>query len=146
VGYSTVWLAIAAEETDGCVTSCEWDEATLVTASSNLLAANLLHRVQLKHGEAIDFLSKQTGVWDFAFIDLWKGFYLPCFDTLVDEMAPRAMVVADNMLEPSELRALAAQYQARVRGEPGWRSIALDVGNGLEVSWRPADWFDIELR
>ena len=41
-----------------------------------------------------------SGPIDFVLLDLWKDFYIPCFDLFYPKLGGGAMVVADNMIFP----------------------------------------------
>jgi predicted O-methyltransferase YrrM len=56
------------------------------------------------------------------------------FELLYPKLAPGAIIVADNMLQPESARPHANAYRERVRAAPGMSSVLLSVGNGLEVS------------
>jgi predicted O-methyltransferase YrrM len=67
-------------------------------------------------------------------VDLWKDLYVPVWDALQGKLAPGAIVVADNMIEPESARVHAQAYRERVRASAQVTSILLNVGNGLEIS------------
>jgi predicted O-methyltransferase YrrM len=125
-GYSTTWLAEAAREVDGRVTSLELHRAKTDYAQRQL--------EQFRIGDALAALAELPGPFDFALIDLWKDLYVPVFDLLHPKLAPGAIIVADNMLQPESARPHARAYRERVRAAPDMSSVLLDVGNGLEVS------------
>jgi predicted O-methyltransferase YrrM len=133
-GYSTTWLAEAAREVDGRVTSLELHRAKTDYAQRQLERAGLARFVQFRIGDALAALAELPGPFDFALIDLWKDLYVPVFDLLHPKLAPGAIIVADNMLQPESARPHARAYRERVRAAPDMSSVLLDVGNGLEVS------------
>jgi predicted O-methyltransferase YrrM len=133
-GYSTTWLAEAAREVDGRVTSLELHRAKTDYAQRQLERAGLGRFVQFRVGDALAALAELPGPFDFALIDLWKDLYVPVFELLHPKLAPGAIIVADNMLQPESARPHARAYRARVRAAPEMSSVLLDVGNGLEVS------------
>ena len=133
-GYSTVWLAEAARAVGGKVTSLELRAAKTEYATSQLARASLEDRVEFRIGDAVSSLGDLTGPFDFVLIDLWKDLYVPVFERLYPKLAPGALVVADNMLEPESARTHAQAYRERVRATPAMTSILLVVGNGIELS------------
>jgi predicted O-methyltransferase YrrM len=56
------------------------------------------------------------------------------FELLYPKLAPGAIIVADNMLQPESARPHAEAYRERVRAAADMSSVLLAVGNGLEVS------------
>jgi predicted O-methyltransferase YrrM len=66
-GYSTMWLAWAAQQTEGRVISIEHDAAKQAMAAANLQRAGLSEMVTLCLGDATEVLSELTGPFDFVF-------------------------------------------------------------------------------
>jgi predicted O-methyltransferase YrrM len=133
-GYSTVWLAEAARAIEGTVISLELRAAKTEYAHAQLARAQLERFVEFRIGDALASLAALGGPFDFVLLDLWKDLYVPVFELLHPKLAPGAIIVADNMLQPESARAHARAYRERVRAAPGMSSVLLAVGNGLEVS------------
>jgi predicted O-methyltransferase YrrM len=133
-GYSTVWLAEAARAIDGKVISLELRAAKTEYARAQLARAQLERFVEFRVGDALASLAQLPGPFDFVLLDLWKDLYVPVFEQLHPKLAPGAIVVADNMLQPEGARPHAQAYRERVRHAPEMTSVLLAVGNGLEVS------------
>lgn len=136
-GYSTVWLSDAARETDGRVQTLEIAPNKQAYARAMLTKARLVDRVDFHQGNALELLPKLAAQIDFVLIDLWKDLYVPCLELLVPKLAPGAILVADNMLQPREAREDALAYRRAVRRLPGVSSVLLPIGSGLEVSRMP---------
>jgi predicted O-methyltransferase YrrM len=122
-GYSTVWLADAARATSGRVHSLE-----------RLARAGLADYVEFHVGSALDLLPRLAGPFDFVLVDLWKNLYCPCLELFHPKLAPGALVVADNMLQPATARADAMAYQELVRRKGDMDSVMLPIGSGIELS------------
>ena len=133
-GYSTTWLAEAARAIGGRVISLEHRPAKTEYARAQLARAQLEVCVEFRVGDALDSLAQLAGPFDFVLIDLWKDLYVPVFERLYPKLAPGAIIVADNMLQPESARPHARVYQERVRAAGDMSSVLLAVGNGLEVS------------
>jgi predicted O-methyltransferase YrrM len=133
-GYSTTWLAEAARTICGKVISLELQAAKTEYALGQLRRAGLAEFVQFRVGDALASLAELSGPFDFVLIDLWKDLYVPVWDALQSKLAPGAIVVADNMLEPASARAHAQVYRERVHATAQVSSVLLNVGKGLEVS------------
>ena len=133
-GYSTVWLAEAARAVGGKVISLELRAAKTQYATAQLARAGLDDRVEFLIGDALSSLDGHAGPFDFVLIDLWKDMYVPVFERLYPKLAPGALIVADNMLEPESARVHAQAYRERVRAAPAMTSVLLAVGNGIELS------------
>ena len=134
-GYSTVWLAEAARENGGRVTSLDLVADKQVFAKGMLGKCGLADYAQFISGDAVDILKRLDGPFDFVLVDLWKDLYVACFDLLYPKrLAPGALLVADNMLQPVGAREDANAYRRRVRGSKDMESVLLSVGQGLEIS------------
>jgi len=133
-GYSTTWLAEAARAIGGKVISLELRAAKVEYARAQLARAQLESCVEFRIGDALESLAQLPGPFDFVLIDLWKDMYVPVFERLYPKLAPGAIIVADNMLQPESTRADARAYRERVHAAADMSSVLLAVGNGLEVS------------
>lgn len=133
-GYSTVWLADAARAVSGRVHSFELSQAKVDYARERLARAGLADYVEFHVGSALDLLPQLAGPFDFVLVDLWKNLYRPCFELFHPKLAPGALVVADNMLEPPTARADAMAYQEHVRRKGDMDSVLLPIGSGVELS------------
>jgi predicted O-methyltransferase YrrM len=133
-GYSTIWLAEAARAVGGTVISLELRATKTEYAGAQLARAQLAGLVEFRIGDALASLAQLPGPFDFVLLDLWKDKYVPVFELLYPKLAPGAIIVADNMLQPESARPHAEAYRERVRAAADMSSVLLAVGNGLEVS------------
>ena len=132
VGYSTLWLAEAARETGGKVVTIDNNPDKHAQAREHLTQAGLDGQAELITGDAVESIGSLTGAIDFVLLDCERSDYISSFDAVHPKLAPGGLVVADNMTFPASEHARA--YQAHVRGTPGYRSIMLPIGNGIELS------------
>ncbi len=133
-GYSTLWLAEAAQSVGGKLITLEIHPEKQQHSRQSIARAGLASSVDFRLGEARELISQLPGPFDFVLLDLWKDLYIPCFDLFYPKLSTGAIVVADNMLYPELTRAQALEYRAHVRTKPHIDSILLAVGGGLEVS------------
>ena len=133
-GYSTVWLAEAAQATRGKVISLEIHEEKQEHARVSIEKAGLGGSVDFRLGDARDSIAGLTASIDFVLLDLWKDLYVPCFDLFYPKLRPGALIVADNMIFPESSREHAEAYRKHVRTRSGMQSVLLPVGSGIELS------------
>jgi len=133
-GYSTVWLAEAVRAVGGKVISLELRAEKTEYAGERLRRAGLADYVEFRVGDALESLAQLRGPFDLALIDLWKNLYVPVFALLHPRLAPGALVIADNMLEPASARPHAQAYRHAVHVARDMSSVLLPVGNGIELS------------
>ncbi len=133
--YSTIWLADAARETGGRVTTLELNPDKVKLARANLARAGLADRVDLLEGRAAETLATLPGPFDFVFLDADRPNYLTYLDLVVPRVATRGLIVADNVTSHAEeLRP----YLARVKSHPALFSVTVPIGNGEEISLKLA--------
>jgi predicted O-methyltransferase YrrM len=133
-GYSTVWLADAARAVHGKVISLELKAEKTEYAAGQLARAGLAEFVEFRVGDALESLAALAGPFDLVLIDLWKNLYVPVFELLHPKLAPGALVIADNMIEPASARPHAQAYRHAVHVARDMSSVLLPVGNGIELS------------
>lgn len=129
--FSTIWLADAARENGGRVTTLELNPDKVTMARQNLARAGLSDRVEIIVGSARDTLRDLPGPFDFVFLDADRPSYLTYLELVVPKLVPRGLLVADNVISHAgELR----DYLARVKAHPTLFSVTVPIGNGEEVS------------
>jgi predicted O-methyltransferase YrrM len=133
-GYSTLWLADAAQAVGGTVHTFEVSQAKSSYARERIERAGLDGAVEFCVGDALDGIAALSGPIDLVLIDLWKDLYIPCFDLVYPKLSRSAFVVADNMLIPEMTRPDAEVYRQHVRTKAGITSVLLPIGSGIEVS------------
>jgi predicted O-methyltransferase YrrM len=133
-GYSTIWLAEAARETDGVVVSLEMRQEKVDYARQMLERAGLAEYVSFIVGDARATLNSLDLKFDLVLLDLWKDLYVRCFDMVLPKLNPGAIIVADNMLYPESTRPQAELYRVHVRTRHDIDSVLLPVGSGIEVT------------
>jgi predicted O-methyltransferase YrrM len=131
-GYSGIWLADAARETGGRLTTMELQDYKSAHAREMSTKAGLADHVDFKVGDAVKMIGEMPDGIDFVLVDLWKDLYVPCLEAFYPKLNPGAIIVADNMIRPGgdEVK----RYGERVRAMPKIDSVLLPVGSGLEVS------------
>jgi predicted O-methyltransferase YrrM len=131
-GYSTLWLAHAAWQAKGEVTTIEKHAYKSAYARDMAERARLDTVIRFHVDDALECIGRMEGPFDFVFIDLWKELYVSTLEALLPKLTSGAIVVADNMLRPSS-EAVSA-YASLVRSMPGVRSLTIPVGTGVEIS------------
>lgn len=133
-GYSTIWLAEAARKTGAKVISLDLIPEKQQYARDSLTRTGLLDFVEFRLGDARDSISAMKENVDFVLLDVWKVFYIECFDRFYPKLNPGAFIAADNMIQPEFSLPDTLKYQAHVRSKPDIQSMLLPVGSGIELS------------
>src|SRR5262249_21185312 len=131
--YSTIWLADAARETGGRVTTLEANPRKAELARENLARAGLADRVQIVEGRAVDTLPGLPGPFDLVFLDADRQSYAAYLELTVPKLVRGGLLVADNVSSHAEE---LADYLARVKSHPDLFSVTIPVGKGEEIAFK----------
>jgi len=128
-GYSTIWLADAAEAVDGTVLSLEIEAERTAQAADNLRHAGVADRVELRTEDAAEALrSFADGSFDLIFLDAERPLYAGYWPELIRVMRPNALLVVDNTL--SHAKELV-EFSELVYASPEVTSTLVTVGAGV---------------
>ncbi len=131
-GYSTIWLADAAQSTGGHVLSVELDPGRTELARANLVAADLEDRVELRTEDAGAVLAGAgDGAWEFVFLDAERPAYPGYLPDLLRTLAPRGVLAIDNV--QSHAHELV-EFTALIEREPHLTQTVVPVGAGLRLA------------
>jgi predicted O-methyltransferase YrrM len=130
IGYSTLWLADAAEATGGSVVSVEIDQARSAEARANLGRAGL--KASLIVGDAGVFL-RESGdrSWDLIFLDAERPAYAGYWPDVLRALAPGGLVAVDNVISHAEQ---VEELLALMAAEPAVTSTQVPIGAGLQLA------------
>src|SRR4030095_4104490 len=96
-GYSTLWLADAAREIGGSVTTVELAEYKIGLASANFARSGLSPLIKLVHDDAGDFLPRRgPSAYDLIFLDSERSKYPQWWPRLRRTLRPGGLFVVDN--------------------------------------------------
>ena len=129
-GYSTIWLADAAQQSGGRVTSIDLDPERTAIAAENLERAGLA--AELLSGDAGDALRHASdGAWDLIFLDAERSAYADYWPHLLRALrADGGLLAVDNVLSHADE---VAELTALVEAERSVRSCTLPCGAGLRL-------------
>jgi predicted O-methyltransferase YrrM len=133
-GYSTIWLADAAEANGGRVVSVDVDRTRTDLARESLLGAGLETRVELRTEDAGLTLSQSAdSAWDFIFLDSERPAYPGYVSDLVRTLAPAGILAVDNVLShENEL----VEFTALIEAQEDLTQTVVPVGAGLRLAVR----------
>lgn len=149
IGYSTIWLARAAQKTGGHVTTIDLNKERSDRALIYFERAGLLSSITTLKGDARKILPTLESKFDFVFIDAAKGEYLEYLNLIYPLIAPEGLLIVDNVLFRGWVvpgSAFAPKYDRMVSGlrkflqdlcgNPEFSSSVLPFGDGISVSRR----------
>ncbi|MFZ5493110.1 MAG: O-methyltransferase [Pseudomonadota bacterium] len=107
-GVSTLYLAAAARDGGGHLTTTEAHPDKCRALRANLAEAGVADCVTLLEGDALLTLADLPGPVDLLLLDGWKSLYLPVLRLLEPSLAQNALVLADNVDHEAAQDYLAA--------------------------------------
>lgn len=129
-GYSAIVLGASVQEHGGTVFTIERDGSVAEEAKANVADAGLQDVVTVLPGSAYKMLRDLEGPWDLAFLDATKQEYVGYLERVLPKLAPKALLVADNMLSHADE---LSDFRALVDAESQLEATILQVGAGLLV-------------
>jgi predicted O-methyltransferase YrrM len=131
--YSTIWLAWSLTPVDGQMISIDGNPDKHTLARENLRRANLLDRVELRTGDAIEIVRRLSGPFDFVFLDADRRMFPEVMQILLPKLAPKVLVIADNVLSHAED---IAEYLKLISNLADFQHTIAPVGKGLSIAYR----------
>ena len=129
-GYSTIWLAEAAKQNNGKITTIEVSEHKVLMALDNFRRAKLKN-IRIVQGDALREIPKLKEKFDFLFLDAVKEDYIKYFRLAYGKLAKNAVIVADNAIM---FEKYMNDYLNYVRNNKNLRSVLIPIGSGVEFS------------
>ncbi|MEM7271988.1 MAG: class I SAM-dependent methyltransferase [Actinomycetota bacterium] len=96
-GLGTIYLAAAAKDNGGHVTTSEIEPNKCRVAAENLDRAGLTDHVTILEGDALETLADIEPGIDLLFLDGWKDLYNDILDLLLPRLRTGAIVIGDNV-------------------------------------------------
>ena len=143
IGYGALLLARGAPE--AVVTTIDRDETMHERAREFLRRGEVLERVELLRGEALDVVEGLDGPFELAYVDAEKAEYRRYLDRILPRLAVGGLMLFDNLLwggrvaEPPEdeedpdADALRA-FNAYLMMHPQLQAQVLPLGDGLGLA------------
>jgi len=133
-GYSTLWLAWAAKELGGRVTTVELSEYKRELAARTFERSGLADTITQVQGDAGGILAwGETGAYDLVFLDSERGEYVDWWPDLKRALRPGGLLVVDNATSHA---AEMEPFMALVRADGAFTTCLATVGNGEFMATR----------
>jgi predicted O-methyltransferase YrrM len=128
-GYSTIWLADAAEAVGGRVLSLEMLPERSAAAAQHLRDAGLADVVELRTQDAAEALAHfEAESWDFVFLDAERPAYAGYWPDLVRVLASPGLLAVDNVVSHADE---VAEFRALVDFDERVTSSLVPIGAGV---------------
>lgn len=139
-GYSALCLAEGLPK-DGKLVTLDVNEELAAKVRGYFAESPYAAQMEMKIGDAADFIPALEGPFDLVFIDADKENYSRYFDLVMDKMAKGGLIIADNVLWSGkvveELKANDEKTQAlldfnqKIQNDPRVENVLLPVRDGL---------------
>lgn len=127
-GYSTLWLAEAARDIGGSVTTVELSPFKIGLASENFARSGLTPFITSLHDDAGRVLERtEDGAFDLIFLDSERPEYPGWWPHLQRVLRPGGLLVVDNATSHPEQMA---PFVALVKADARFTTSLVPVGNG----------------
>ncbi|MDS7933001.1 O-methyltransferase [Acinetobacter sp. V91_7] len=128
-GYSTLWLAEAAQATGGQVTTVEIDAKRSAEAKRHVAELELSEIVQFWVGDAADYLKEAQDTFDFILLDAERNAYENYWPDLKRLIKPKGgVLIIDNVISHA---AEVKSFLELIKNDQNFMSSILPVGAGL---------------
>lgn len=147
VGYSAICFSKFLED-GGTIDTIEREEERVIKAKENIKKAEVVDKINIHFGDAVEILPTFEGKYDMIFIDAAKGKYPFFLSHALRLLADDGIILADNVLykgyvmsdynkhkQRTAVRNLR-EYIKEVTENPNLETEILEVGDGLAVSIR----------
>lgn len=138
-------LAMAAAlPAGGRVVTLELDADNAAVARRHIAGSPMGDRIELIEGDARQTLPRLPGPFDLVWIDAWKADYPHYLHLVVPKLAPRGIIVADNLFRDGATLPPASDdegtrgvldFARQVQEHEGLHNVLLTVGDGLLLAW-----------
>ncbi len=128
-GYSTLWLANAAQNTQGHVTTLEIDPSRTAQAQQYAKELALDEVIDFWVGDAQKFLEKSTDQYDFILLDAERDAYVGYWAYLQNMIHPQGgVLIVDNVISHA---AEVKEFIELVKNDGRFLTLTLSKGAGL---------------
>jgi len=133
-GYSTLWLAQAAQMIGGHVTTVELSEFKLAMAARNFERSGLSKVITQHRGEAGGLLeSMDDACFDLVFLDSKRSDYVQWWPNIQRVLRKGGLLVVDNATSHTDEMA---PFMVQVSADPNFTTCTVPVGNGEFLATR----------
>lgn len=134
-GYSTLWLAEAAQAQGGHVITLERDAGKVAMARENFIRARLTATLTQWQGDAGDWLAAAPAAsMDLLFLDSHRAAYAGWWPWIDRVLRPGGLLVVDNATSHAEEMA---PLRALLDAAPGYAVSLVPVGKGELLAVKP---------
>ena len=144
-GYATLCLAEGTDE-NAVIHTIEMNDELEDFILKHWNRSELMKKIQLHIGDALDIIPQLNWMFDFVFIDADKRLYSEYYELVFDKVAPGGIIVADNTLWDGKVLKMPpdadaqtagiATFNDKVAADRRVEKVILPVRDGLSVIYK----------
>lgn len=128
-GYSTLWLAEAAWQTQATITTLEIDAERVAQAEQYANQLGLDNLINFKVTDALYYLQAEQDVFDFILLDAERDSYVDYWTHLARLLKPKGgVLLVDNVISHA---AEVEEFIQLIQQDSGFIMSTLPIGAGL---------------
>ena len=128
-GYSTLWLAEAARQTQAMITTLEVDAERVIQAKQYATEIDLADLINFKVIDAQVYLEAEQEIFDFILLDAERDAYVSYWPHLSRLLkAKGGLLVVDNVISHA---AEVEEFIALIQQDPRFIMSSVPIGAGL---------------
>ena len=140
-GYSTYWLAKGLPD-DGKVIFTEYSPNNIKLAEDFLGRTNVLDKVEIIQGDAIERLEKMDGEFDLILNDIDKEYYPKSLEVILPRLRKGGILITDNLIwngrvveaEPDAQTQSIMEYTKMIYDSPDLWTTIIPLRDGVGIS------------
>lgn len=131
-GYSAIWIGLGLRQTGGRLVTIEYDKERAKEAAENIRRAGLSDIITAISGDAFAEIPKQSGTFDFVFLDAWKKDYQRFFDIVFPRMDKGGLFLGHNVVNKKDEMA---DFLKTIQTRPDvMSSIVMPGSEGMSIT------------
>jgi caffeoyl-CoA O-methyltransferase len=146
IGYSAMWLALAARRNEGRVVTIEKDPSRASWAEAYFRQADMASTVAVRRGDALVLMNGMEENFDVIFLDVLTQFdsaetSMKMLDLCIRRLRPGGMLLSDNalrsgrVLDPDDPSTEGiARFNSATSAHPRLTTTILPVRDGVSLS------------
>ena len=142
-GYSTYWLAKGLPD-DGKVIFTEYSSDNIKLAEDFLGRTNVLDKVEIIQGDAIERLEKMDGEFDLILNDIDKEYYPKSLEVILPRLRKGGILITDNLIwngrvveaDPDAQTRSILEYTKMIYDSPDLWTTIIPLRDGVGISYK----------
>lgn len=141
IGYSTAWLAMAAEKNKGHLETIEIAERLIIEAQNNIKLLGLSEFVTFHHGNGELIIPELNDDFDFIFIDGATKSYSELFEVSLKKLKKGGLLIFEDILfavsgKRNIQKEMMNEFNVKVKNDNRIEKSYLNIGDGLLLCFK----------